>query len=149
MWIEVVIRPEQCGLLDQFFARFPDRMLAVRETNGTLYYTAHTCEGAAGVPQINFLHAHKLAYINLENERVQVIKDIFSGGVEVDGMRVTEVFFPGMAENRLKVILKSEEGDTIVVRFPCDWRLPVKNWCAQTGLCHMQKVASRQEEETS
>lgn len=149
MWIEVVIRPEQCDLLDQFFTRFPDRMLAMRETNGTLYYTTHTYEGTAGVPQINFLHAHKLAYINLENERVQVIKDLFSGGLEVDGMRVTEVLFPGMAENRFKAILKGEEGDTIVVRFPCDWRPPVKIWCAQTGLCHMHAVTSRQEEKTS
>ncbi len=149
MWIEVVIRPEQCNLLDQFFACFPDRILAMRETNGTLYYTAHTHEGTAGVAQINFLHAHKLAYINLENERVQIIKDLFFWGVEVDGMRVADVLFPGIAENRFKVILKSEEGDTIVLRFSCDWRPPVKNWCAQTGLCHAHKLALRQDEKTS
>jgi outer membrane protein assembly factor BamB len=112
MWIEVVIRPEQHDVLTQFFARFPDKILVMREENGTLYYTAHTHDGAEGVPQINFLHHHKLAYINLDNERVQVIKDLFSYGVEVDGMHVASVFFPGIAENRFKVVLKSEEGDT-------------------------------------
>jgi hypothetical protein len=149
MWIEVAIQPEQCDILSEFFARFPDRVLELRKTDGTLYYTTHTHEGAEGVPQINFLHHHNLPYVNLENERIQVVKDIFSYGVEVDGMRVASVFLPGIAENRFKVILKSEEGDTIVIRFPCDWRPPVKVWCAQTGLCHAHEIGLLQNKASS
>lgn len=149
MWIEIRITPDQYDWLGQFFAHFPENRLVMRQTDGILYYMAHTRPGAEGVPQINFLNAHQLAYINLENQRDQIIKDLFSEGAVVDGMLVADVLFPGVAEGRYKVTLRSAEKDTIVLSFPSDWRPPLKIWCCQTGICHFNNVDARQQEETS
>lgn len=124
MWIEIILTPQQQQIIQTLQERLPSMEFRKRGSDGRLFFTAHLAP-AECVQQLNYLRGQDILLIDLDREREQAIYQFFYG-VEIDGLEVTRVLFPGIVNERLTVVLQGRrESDEFLLRFPLSWRMPI------------------------